>query len=546
MKKCTLALALFLIFASAFVAAQEDLKTTAEATNYKSTSTNDNVLDFCRKLAASTPKVHFSIIGKTAGNNLIPLLTVGDPAPASPSEMINDDRIVVYIQANIHSGEVEGKEAVQALARDLVNGKYPEIMENCVLLICPNYNSDGNSHIDVKNRYYQPGPDTGVGIRPNDLNMDLNRDWIKMEAPETQAVTKYVLNPWDPALLIDCHTTDGSLHLEPMTWSPQINPSGDKALLDYAWNVLMKNASKTLKDDFGHESIPYGNWRDRKDPTKGWGTFDPNPRYTTNYYGMRNRLSVLLETYAYAKFNVRVESTYGIIVGILKQTSSDKENIKKMIRDADMNAYKRQDGLRPEKDILYTAWDVKPFDWKINIKTYEGAEYKTLANGRRKIVPVGKRLDLELDYFGNMVGTESTPLPAYYVIPKAEKLVVKNLMGHNVAVTELEKDVTHKISKFHITEIVSAKRLYQGHLATKVKGEWKEEEVVLAKGSYIVSTAQPMGMLAAQLLDPESSDSLTTWNFFDRKLAPQWGRGFYPHPVLRIKEFGKLPVRLIK
>lgn len=546
MKKCIMALSLLLILASSFALAQEELLSRAEASEYKSTSTNDDVLNFCRQLAASSHKVHFSIIGKTAGNNEIPLLIVGDPAPANPNEMLNDPRIVVYIQANIHSGEVEGKEAVQMLARDLVNGKYPEILKNCVLLICPNYNSDGNSHIDVNNRYYQPGPDTGVGVRPNDLNLDLNRDWVKMEAPETQTICKYVLNPWDPALLIDCHTTDGSLHLAPMTWSPQINPSGDKTLLDYAWNVLMQKASATLKDEFGYDSIPYGNWMDRKDLNKGWGTFGPEPRYTTNYYGMRNRLSVLLETYAYAKFDVRVKSTYGIIVGILRQTGLDKNNIKQMIRNSDQNAYKRVQGLDPEKDKLFVAWDVKPFDWKVKIKTYEGAEYTTDESGRRRIVPKGERLDLEIPYFGNMVGTTSVSLPAYYFVPKSEKLVVKKLLMHNVAVHELEKDLKIKAWKFEITEIKNDERPYQGHMATTIKGEWKEEEVFVEKGGYLISTAQPNGMLAAQLLDPESTDSFTTWNFFDRKLAPQWGRGFYPHPVLKIKDFANFPLRLLK
>ena len=546
MKKCILALALLLILSPTLSLAQDQLLTTAEATNYKSTSTNEDVLNFCRKLAASSHKIHFSIIGTTAGNNAIPLLTVGDPAPTNPAEMKNDPRLVIYIQANIHSGEVEGKEAVQMLARDLAGGKYPEIMESCVLLICPNYNSDGNSHIDENNRYYQPGPDTGVGVRPNDLNLDLNRDWIKMEAPETQAICKHVLNPWDPALLIDCHTTDGSLHMEPMTWSPQINPSGDQALLDYAWNVLMKNASKTLKDEFGYESIPYGNWKDRKDLTKGWGTFGPEPRYTTNYYGMRNRLSVLLETYAFAKFDIRVKSTYGIIVGILKQLVADKSDVIKMIKDADKRAYQRLNGLDPQKDKLFVAWDVMPFDWKIKIKTWEGAEYGRDEKGHRTIKPKGKRLDLEIPYFGKMKGTDAVALPAYYVVPKAEKLVVKKLLLHNVAVLELEADIKTKVDKYHITEIKNAPRPYQGHLATTIKGEWKEEEVTLDKGCYLVSTAQPNGMLAAQLLAPESTDSLTTWNFFDRKLAPQWGRGFYPHPVVKIKEFGSFPVRLIK
>lgn len=539
------ALVLLVLVVSVTFAWAEDLKTVAESSNYTATSTNADVLSFCKKLAAGSAKARFTTIGTSAGGNTMGMLIIGDPVPSRPAELIYDDRIVVYIQANIHAGEVEGKEASMMLARDIVNGKHPGILDHVVILIVPNYNSDGNSHISKENRYYQPGPDEGVGRRPNDMNLDLNRDWMKLESPEARAVTGKVLTPWDPVLLIDCHTTDGSLHTEPMTWSHQLHPSGDADLLDYCWDTLLPAAAKTLKDEFNYKSIPYGNWVDRNDQTKGWRTFGHHTRYTTNYIGIRNRLGVLLETYAFANYKDRVWSSYGILLGLLRQCNSDYMAIKKMIRDADAAAYARAEKLDPEKDVLVVEVDLQSFEEPFVIETWESAERGRDEQGRRTIRPVGERVDREVKYFAKFVAKKTVPLPAHYVLEPGEGVIIDKLLQHGISVEKLTEETTVVVQRFHTSEIKQAERLFQGHKFTTVVGEWKEEEVTLPSGSYVISTAQPLGMLAAALLEPEYDDSLTTWNFFDRKLARQWGGGALPHPVLKIMTPGPLPAVML-
>jgi dipeptidyl-peptidase-4 len=529
----TLIVAISILFLFSMANADE-LLTIAEKSNFTATASSDDVLVFAKALASQSNMVHFTTIGKSAGRRDIPLLIIGKPAPTSAAEMINDPRQVIYIQANIHGGEVEGKEAVLMLARDIASGKITGLLDDLVILIVPNYNSDGNDHIDPQNRSYQGGPENGVGLRTNDLNMDLNRDWMKLESSEAQAVAGKILNLWDPVMLIDCHTTDGSLHLEPMTLSPQLHPSGDAALMDYAWNDMLPAAQKVLKDDFGYDSIFYGGFRSRDDGSRYWETFGHHPRYTTNYIGLRNRIGMLLETYAYADFKDRVMSSYGILVGLLKEAAKDKDQIAAMILAADRAASNRANGLDAEKDALAVAVELKARPDKVLIKTWESAERYTDENGKRGIRPVGERVDVEVEYFAQFEPTKFATLPTYYALPAHETRVIEKLRQHGIRVEKVLEATGLDAQQFQISEIVPAKSLYQGHQNLTISGEWKETFANIESGWYLVSTAQPLGMLAASLLDPESDDGLTVWNYFDREIIGSWGRGSKPHPVLKL------------
>ncbi len=163
--------------------------------------------------------------------------------PESPDNLVNDKRIVIYVQANIHAGEVEGKEASLMFARDLLKDKNPEILKNVVLLICPIFNADGNEKISTPNRTNQNGPVNGVGVRYNGQFLDLNRDAMKAESPEVRGVISNVFNRWDPAVFMDCHTTNGSYHVEPVTFTWMVNPNGDNSLITYMRDKMIPEMS---------------------------------------------------------------------------------------------------------------------------------------------------------------------------------------------------------------------------------------------------------------------------------------------------------------
>ena len=207
MRKINIFFALF-IFVNISVNSQAQLVTVAEKSDYKSTADNKEVMSLIEQLTISSPYIRIENIAKSVEGNDVPLLIIGKPLPKSPDDLINDKRIVVYVQANIHAGEVEGKEATLMYARDLLKEKDPELLKNVVLLICPLFNPDGNEKISPANRTYQNGPVNGVGVRHNGQLLDLNRDGMKAESPEVRGVITNVFNRWDPSVLNQGHYTN--------------------------------------------------------------------------------------------------------------------------------------------------------------------------------------------------------------------------------------------------------------------------------------------------------------------------------------------------
>jgi len=182
--------------------------TVAESSNFESTSNEKDVNEFIRQLSKKSGNIKVETIATSTEGRPIQLMVIADPMIKSPEKLATDPRVVLYIQANIHAGEVEGKEASLMFARDLISGMKKEVLKNVIVLICPNFNPDGNEAISLKNRTHQNGPKNGVGLRHNGQMLDINRDALKLETPEMIGLMKNVLLKWDPQITLDCHTTD--------------------------------------------------------------------------------------------------------------------------------------------------------------------------------------------------------------------------------------------------------------------------------------------------------------------------------------------------
>jgi len=186
---------LLALFASSFITASTKGKilTTAEKTNFESTSRYIEVIDFFKQLKKISPNIKIESIGKSIEGREIPLIIMGKPLPKSFKDLKKDKRIVIYVQANIHAGEVEGKEAIQMFARDILLKETPDYLKNVLLVICPIFNSDGNEQISKLNRTNQNGPVNGVGVRHNGQMLDINRDAMKVETPEVYGMITNIL-----------------------------------------------------------------------------------------------------------------------------------------------------------------------------------------------------------------------------------------------------------------------------------------------------------------------------------------------------------------
>ena len=258
--------------------AQEKPLTVAEQSQRKATTRFDAFTAFIRSLQRLSPYRRVETLATSAEGRNIPLLVIGNPLPSPSSSLHRDNRGIIYIQANIHAGEVEGKEASLMLARDILLAPDLPYLDKLVILIAPIFNADGNERISPENRRHQGGPEQGVGVRHNGQNLDLNRDSIKLESPELRGLVENVLLRWDPLLLVDCHTTNGSYHQEVVTYSWGLNPNGDAAIVAYQRDKMRPEVEAILEKKYATPTVGYGGFRDYRAPEKGWETFEPQPR----------------------------------------------------------------------------------------------------------------------------------------------------------------------------------------------------------------------------------------------------------------------------
>ncbi len=531
---------LLLTFHPSFPVDNTEPLTVAEASGFTATSRHADVMKFIKELQRKSSLLRVETLCYSPEGRMVPLLVIGRPVPSSPMALLHERKAVVYIQANIHAGEVEGKEASLMLARDILLQENPPYLENLVILIAPIFNADGNEKISPNNRRNQVGPEKGVGVRYNGQNLDLNRDGMKMESPEIQGMVRNVLNRWDPVLLADLHTTNGSYHQEPVTYVWSLNPNGDLSLIEYMREKMMPAIGKILKQKYDVLSVPYGNFMDFRDPEKGWRPSGPEPRYITNCIGLRNRLAILNENYSYADYKTRVMGCYYFLHSILEYCSTHKDEIKELISKADQRTIQR--GLHPsENDTFAVEYDLKPLDKKITILGYE-MKIEEREGGRPRITRTDKVKAYTIPYFVDFIPKRSVSFPYGYLIPNAGAEVTKKLLQHGILVERLTEPAKLEVESFRITEIGEAPRLFQGHRMNEVKGESFKEEKEFPEGTLFIPTAQTLGILAAYLLEPESDDGLLVWNFFDRYIVPQWGRAPLSYPVHKLLK----PANLVK
>ncbi len=532
MKNLVFALAATLFLNSAALA-QAELLTAAESSNYTLTSTHQQVLDFVNKLDKESPYLRIETIGKTTEGKPIPMLILANPMIDSPEQLKEDKRLVVYFQANIHSGEVEGKEATQALARDLIKDPKNPIFKHLILLIVPDLNADGNDKMSDQNRTNQNGP-KAVGIRYNGQLLDINRDAMKLETPEMQAVVSNIYNRYDPAIVVDMHTTNGSYHVEPITFTWQMNPNGDRSLIHYMRDKMMPWVSETLLHKYKTLNCYFGEFIDRGDRSKGWFSYASEPRYMTNYVGLRNRLSILNENYVYADYETRVNSSYKLLLTIMDFAMANKKEIKNLLEEADRKSLlKGVDAA--SADSFAVKYEGRPTPNPETIMTYEVEVIKN-DNGRTQYKKTDRRADVTVPYIADYYPTEQVSYPYAYLLSVSDQKVLDVLRLHGIELKQLKQELKLDVSQYNITKLTPAGRLNQGHYLNQIEGNFTNENKAFKAGTYYVLSSQKLAGLIAYLLEPAMDDNLLTWNFFDRYLVPQWGNYYFPYPVYRLEK----------
>jgi hypothetical protein len=518
-------------------------RTRAERTNYSETSHYADVTRFLDSLKKLRAPIVVGSIGKTTEGRDIPFVLASRPLVTTPAEAKRLGRPIVYVQANIHAGEIEGKEALLALLRDLVFSSKPNALDSVVLIAVPIYNADGNERFAAQsvNRREQNGPEL-VGTRANAQNFDLNRDYVKAEAPETRA-SLAMFNDWDPDVFVDLHTTDGSFHGYALTYSPSLSPAAVFGGV-YARDSLLPVLRERMRARHGFEVFDYGNFVDDEPGLvsdtsvhQGWATYDARPRFGTNYYGIRGRIAILSEAYSHDSLERRLASTYAFVSEILSLVAEKSASIKSLTARADSQPLawgRAADSVRmiPVRSELTST----PLMLDVIREDLEKTGDSTLTQpgvprGERR---TGKFRTIRMPVYDRFMSTLDRVPPAAYVIPPEDTAVVTLLRLHGVHVDRSDSAWTGRGESFVIDSIIVATRPFQGHHEVSLRGSWLRGMQSMAAGSFTVPTAQPRGALAVYLLEPQSDDGLATWNFFDRDM--QKGGKF---PVRRISDLSR-------
>lgn len=505
---------LFVAFSTTSVQAQVWPQTRAERTSYAETSHYADVVSFLTGLQLAGAPVSVQWMGNTTEGRPMPLAIASFPPVSSPAEARRLGRPIVFIQANIHAGEVEGKEACLHVLRRLCQEGPKGLLGKMVMLVAPIYNADGNEKWGpvARNRPSQDGP-AQVGVRPNGQGFDLNRDAIKAESPEMRGLLQHVYNTWDPDVMMDLHTTNGTRHGYDLTYSPPLNPNTAPGIIKISRDELIPSVRRTFLQRHKLPLFDYGNAETRAGK-QSWYTFGSEPRYCTNYIGLRNRIAILSEATTYIPFEDRVRVTDQFETAVLEYVAKNAVRVMAATRGADAQVV--QWGTNPESAPTMG----------VRFEFASRGQEDVLLEKEKKPTPAGHLTTrpsdiakVRMEVFDRFKATKTAPFPYLYVLPESATKAVELLRRHGIVVERLTEPATAAVSVFTLTEFKQAQQTFQGHRLIELNGTFAPARKSLAVGTYLVRTAQPLGILAFNLLEPESLDGAAAWGFLGESFA---------------------------
>ena len=500
-------------------------QTAAEATRHARTSTLAEVEAFLSALPGLPHGGRITLASAGRSHEGRPLHVVGAALPPDPDR----PRLRALIVANIHAGEVEGKEASLQILREIAMGGHRELLASIDLWFVPVYNVDGNERLSPDHRPEQNGPDL-VGQRPNAQGLDLNRDFVKAEAPETQALLA-LFRRLDPHLFFDLHTTDGSWHGYDLTYAPSLSPNCDAAVAQHSRRLLEEAKASLAACTPPVRTFDYGNFETRDwdgggapqsdAGVRGWWTYDHRARYGVNCFGLRNRIGILSEAYSNAPFGERIAATRSFVLAVLSAAAASEDDLRAAMAQAD--AVPRR---APEPAQFGFATEFAP---PTEAEVLVGDCTKSaLPEGRgMRLARTAKAAPERMPVFASFRARRFVSMPRAWAIADAPPAVEQALQAHGIACRRLTAPVSARAERFVVGKALRPKRPFQGHQEVRLEGEWEAVQLEVEAGCLWIPADQPLFRLAATLLEPQSEDSLTTWNFFDARLSPH-------HPVLRI------------
>ncbi len=513
-----LTLILFLISSSGAVAqsisknVESGWKTYSESTNYRATPRYDETISFAKRLDNASDQIVYKSFGLSSEGRDLPLLIAANDNDFRPDSVNRKDKAVILIQAAIHSGESDGKDAGLALFRDIATTReYRSLLDHAVLLFIPIYNVDGHEMFSAFNRINQNGPEE-MGFRANSANQNLNRDYMKADTSETRAWLR-LWNEWNPDFFIDCHVTDGADFRYNITYEFAHNNEIATELEKWMGNYFEGSVKRKVEAE-GNLLTRYLQFRDRTNPAQGVFTFIATPRFATGYTALRNRNGLLIEAHSHKPYESRVRGTYDV----LRYTIEEVGKFRRELLDANAaaDALVSRFGKDPEAGpsvVLRQRPSGKSEDFLF--KGYEFARSVSPVTGVEEVAYTKKPVDLKIPRYDDAVVTASAKPPVAYIVPPQWREVIETLKAHGLILKRLPKAVTIEIESFRFEEPAWANAPFEGRITFSSKIVPITESRVFPKNSVVIEMGQPASAVAVHFLEPEGPDSAMYWGFFN-------------------------------
>ncbi|MEP7043113.1 MAG: M14 family metallopeptidase [Dokdonella sp.] len=488
-----------------------DWITPAERATFDSTPSYAQTHAYLERLAAAAPKqIQLTRFGVSPEGRDLMLVVAAKDGTFAPAAARASGKEIVLVQAGIHAGEIEGNDAGLMLLRDLsVGATHADLLDHAILVYLPIFNVDGHENVSTYHRINQNGP-REMGFRANAQYQNLNRDYMKADAPEMRDWLA-MFDAWLPDLFMDIHTTDGADYQYDLTWYQEewgpLHTSVKKWQSEAFQNSIFPELEKQ-----GHLAAPYLDLVDHRDITKGIANFGSGPRFSTGYVALRNRAALLVETHMLKSYATRVQATYDLIVATLAYVNRHPGELRKAVLQADADTIARTpDATLPiafrvsEQSVPFM---LKGFEFSQTASTISGDSWVSYEPTKPKayVVP----------FFRDLVATETVRPPAAYLIPAAWPQIIDKLHQHGVRYERIGHASMLRAERYHLAAPRWDEQPFEGrHLLRAFTASAETAEMEFAAGAVIVPLDQPSANLIVNLLEPRAPDSLLSWGFFD-------------------------------
>jgi hypothetical protein len=496
----------------------EAWQTPAEADDFRSTPSYDDTVAFLRRLEAKSPALRLGFYGTSGEGRPMPYVVVSKEGAFTPAAARALDKPIVLVVAGIHAGEIDGKDASLMILRDIALGRAPGLLDAATLLVIPIYNVDGHERVSPFNRPNQDGPRQGMGFRTTASGLDLNRDHVKLESPEARALVG-LFNAWRPHLHVDTHVTDG-VDLEwTLTFALAEAPQAAPSIQEW-WSYNLPPVVSMMARG-GHRIGPYVDLKDGTDPAKGFESWVGEPRLSTGYFNLRNRPTLLIEMHSYKPYEQRVDALRDFLALLVRQTGSSGQALRVAVAAAEQRTVAAgQPGAEPSELVL--EWVIDEQATPVRVPFFDFTVVESAPLGRKILqYDRSKTVPLEIPWSHRARAKTTVPRPRGYLVLPGWPLIEEKLRAHGLEVRRLDAPAELAVETLRLSEPKFEARSYQGRVRVSYRVARERATRRVPAGTLFVPAAQPDFEVAAQLLEPESADSLAAWGMlssvFERK-----------------------------